>query len=150
MVRIVVGGQINKQEICAFTKEFCGSAATVDVKNDLDAAMAMQMGQYDYYIGACNTGGGGGASGGSGGYTLPLAADGVRGGVQVGYTTSAANRNYAVQLDNEKAYVNVPWTDHHDWSDITDKPFLNRSGSIKSIPNNADFNDYKTHGGMKL
>ena len=59
MVRIVVGGQINKQEICAFTKEFCGSAATVDVKNDLDAAMAMQMGQYDYYIGACNTGGGG-------------------------------------------------------------------------------------------
>ena len=59
MVRIVVGGQINKQEIAAFTKNFCGSAATVDVKNDLDAAMAMQMGQYDYYIGACNTGGGG-------------------------------------------------------------------------------------------
>ena len=59
MIRIVVGGQINKQEICAFTKDFCGSAATVDVKNDLDAAMAMQMGQYDYYIGACNTGGGG-------------------------------------------------------------------------------------------
>ena len=59
MVRIVVGGQINKQEICAFTKNFVGNAATVEVKNDLDAAMAMKAGQYDYYIGACNTGGGG-------------------------------------------------------------------------------------------
>ena len=59
MVRIVVGGQINKQEICAFTKEFVGDKATVEVKNDLDAAMAMKAGQYDYYIGACNTGGGG-------------------------------------------------------------------------------------------
>ena len=47
--------------------------------------------------------------GGGGGYTLPLAADGTRGGVQIGYTTDAANRNYAVQLSNEKMYVNVPW-----------------------------------------
>lgn len=59
MVRIVVGGQINKVEICEFTKKFVGDKATVDVKNDLDAVMAMQAGQYDYYIGACNTGGGG-------------------------------------------------------------------------------------------
>lgn len=68
-----------------------------------------------------NTSGGGGATGG-GGYTLPLAADGVRGGVQVGYTTDATARKYAVQLDGEKAYVNVPWTDHYAWDDITDKP----------------------------
>ena len=47
--------------------------------------------------------------GGGGGYTLPLAADGTRGGVQIGYTTDAANRKYAVQLSNEKMYVNVPW-----------------------------------------
>ena len=60
--------------------------------------------------------------GGGGGYTLPLAADGTRGGVQIGYTTDATNRNYAVQLNNEKMYVNVPWTDHHAWSDLTDKP----------------------------
>ena len=55
-------------------------------------------------------------------YTLPLAANGTRGGIQIGFTTSAANRNYAVQLSSEKAYVNVPWTDHYDWSDITNKP----------------------------
>jgi hypothetical protein len=41
--------------------------------------------------------------------TLPLAASGTRGGIQIGFTTSAANRNYAVQLSSEKAYVNVPW-----------------------------------------
>ncbi len=50
MVRIVVGGQINKREIADFTCQFLGDKATVDVKGDL---------QYDYYIGACNTGGGG-------------------------------------------------------------------------------------------
>ena len=46
------------------------------------------------------------------GYNLPLASSNDRGGIKIGYTTSAANRNYALQLDsNEKAYVNVPWTD---------------------------------------
>jgi hypothetical protein len=47
------------------------------------------------------------ASGGA--YTLPLATNGTRGGVQVGYTTSG--KNYAVQLSGEKMFVNVPWTD---------------------------------------
>ena len=42
-------------------------------------------------------------------YSLPLAANGTRGGVQIGYT--ATGKNYAVQLDGEKMYVNVPWTD---------------------------------------
>ena len=53
-------------------------------------------------------------------YTLPLAANGTRGGVQIGFTTSG--KNYAVQLSGEKMYVNVPWTDHYAWADITDKP----------------------------
>ena len=42
-------------------------------------------------------------------YSLPLAANGTRGGVQIGYTSSG--KNYAVQLSDEKMYVNVPWTD---------------------------------------
>lgn len=42
-------------------------------------------------------------------YSLPLAASGTRGGIQVGY--AANGKNYPVQLNNEKAYVNVPWTD---------------------------------------
>ncbi len=42
-------------------------------------------------------------------YTLPLAANGTRGGIQIGYTESG--KNYPVELSSEKAYVNVPWTD---------------------------------------
>ena len=42
-------------------------------------------------------------------YTLPLAADGTRGGIQIGYVENG--KNYPVELDSEKAYVNVPWTD---------------------------------------
>ena len=42
-------------------------------------------------------------------YSLPLAADGTRGGVQIGYSESGTN--YAVKLSSEKMYVTVPWTD---------------------------------------
>ena len=42
-------------------------------------------------------------------YSLPLAASGTRGGIQIGYSESGTN--YAVKLSSEKAYVSVPWTD---------------------------------------
>lgn len=44
-------------------------------------------------------------------YSLPLAASGVRGGIQIGYAEKG--KNYAVKLDREKAYVSVPWTDQN-------------------------------------
>lgn len=44
-------------------------------------------------------------------YSLPLAASGVRGGIQIGYAEKG--KNYAVKLDHEKAYVSVPWTDQN-------------------------------------
>lgn len=52
------------------------------------------------------------AQGGS--YTLPLAANGTRGGIQIGYSESSlsTNRNYAVKLSGEKAYVTVPWIEY--------------------------------------
>jgi hypothetical protein len=53
-------------------------------------------------------------------YTLPLAANGTRGGIQIGFSTDGANRNYAVLLSNEKAYVNVPWTDTDTWRPVQD------------------------------
>ena len=59
-MKIVVGGQINKQEIHDYIQKYFGEGnVELAVKNDLDAVMAMQAGQFDYYIGACNTGGGG-------------------------------------------------------------------------------------------
>jgi len=48
---------------------------------------------------------------GAGGYTLPAATSSALGGIKTGFTTNAGNRNYAVQLSSQKAYVNVPWTD---------------------------------------
>lgn len=54
---------------------------------------------------------------GANNYSLPLAANGTRGGIQVGY--AANGRNYPVQLSGEKAYVNVPWTDTNTTYDLS-------------------------------
>lgn len=50
-------------------------------------------------------------------YSLPLATAATRGGIKVGY--AANGRNYPVQMDGEKAYVNVPWTDTNTTYDLT-------------------------------
>lgn len=58
-----------------------------------------------------------GIANGANNYSLPLAANGTRGGIQVGY--AANGRNYPVQLSGEKAYVNVPWTDTNTTYDLS-------------------------------
>lgn len=58
MIKVVVAGQINKQEIYDFLKSNY-DFLELDIKGDLDAVNALKSGQYDYYVGACNTGGGG-------------------------------------------------------------------------------------------
>ena len=55
MMKIVVGGQIDKEEIASLIEKQLGEKAVVTVKGDLDATMGMKTGQYDYYVGACNT-----------------------------------------------------------------------------------------------
>lgn len=59
MKRIVVGGQIDKQRVADITKQIAGDRATVEIKSDIEAAMAIKTGAADIYVGACNTGGGG-------------------------------------------------------------------------------------------
>ena len=59
MLRIVVGGQVDKDKIAAQIKTLGGDKVTVVVKSDIEAAMAVKTGQADYYLGACLTGGGG-------------------------------------------------------------------------------------------
>lgn len=44
-------------------------------------------------------------------YTLPVAAVGKLGGIELGYRETG--RYYAVKLDGNKAYVHVPWTDNN-------------------------------------
>lgn len=49
--------------------------------------------------------------------SIPAATSSTYGGIQIGYTTS--DKNYAVQLSNGKAYVNVPWTDYSAGTNIS-------------------------------
>lgn len=42
-------------------------------------------------------------------YSLPLASAGTRGGVKTGYVQN--DKNYPVQLSDDKMFVNVPWAD---------------------------------------
>lgn len=59
MVKIVVGGQMDKEAIAQMIRKIGGDKVTVTVKSDIEAAMAIKTNQADYYFGACNTGGGG-------------------------------------------------------------------------------------------
>lgn len=59
MKKIMIGGQIDKDEVSKLVKQFGEEKYEVEIKSDLDAAMAVKSGKADYYIGACNTGGGG-------------------------------------------------------------------------------------------
>lgn len=68
-------------------------------------------------------------------YTLPLAATGTRGGVKVGFTQTG--KKYPVQLDAEKAYVEVPWTDTKYTLPAATKTTL---GGVKAGTNIADLN----------
>tara|TARA_R100000152_G_scaffold20728_2_gene15623 strand:+ start:1265 stop:2962 length:1698 start_codon:yes stop_codon:yes gene_type:complete len=46
---------------------------------------------------------------GANNYSLPAGSSSVRGGFKIGYTENG--KNYPVEVDSEKMYVNVPWTD---------------------------------------
>jgi hypothetical protein len=59
MLKIVVGGQIDKDEVAKKLKDLFKDKAEIEIKNDLDAAMEIKNGKKDYYFGACMTGGGG-------------------------------------------------------------------------------------------
>jgi len=59
MVKIVVGGQLAKEEIAAKVKQAGADQVQVTVKADLQGAMDIMSGAADFYFGACQTGGGG-------------------------------------------------------------------------------------------
>lgn len=63
MVRIIVGGQMEKQRIADLVKKLGGDRVEVQVKSDIEAAMLIKQGAADYYFGCCATGGGGSLAG---------------------------------------------------------------------------------------
>ena len=63
MLRIIVGGQMEKQRIADRVQELGGERVSVQIKSDIEAALLIQQGEADYYFGCCATGGGGALAG---------------------------------------------------------------------------------------
>lgn len=60
MTKIVIGGQMGKDDIKKDLQKLTSDKnVEITVQSDLDAAMAVQNHQADFYIGACQTGAGG-------------------------------------------------------------------------------------------
>ena len=59
MLKVVVGGQMDKQTIASFLEKHYGDRIEISIKSDIEGAIAIQTGQADYYVGACATGAGG-------------------------------------------------------------------------------------------
>lgn len=59
MIRIAVGGAIDKQKLASEIKRIGGDMVQVQIMTDIEASLAVKNGAADYYLGACTTGGGG-------------------------------------------------------------------------------------------
>lgn len=59
MMKIVIGGQLAKEELLKAVQETCKDTAEVWAASDSQAATEVKAGKADYYIGCCHTGGGG-------------------------------------------------------------------------------------------
>ena len=59
MVKIVVGGQLNKEDLVKVIKECGKEQVEVYQTSDTQAAMDVKTNKADFYIGCCQTGGGG-------------------------------------------------------------------------------------------
>lgn len=57
MIRIAIAG-LQKDRISRSVQQAGGNQVEVTVTTDMDAARKVKNGQADYYIGACNSGGG--------------------------------------------------------------------------------------------
>ena len=58
-MKIVIGGQMGKEEIKELAITAMGDEGEVVIKDDVAAAMEVKGGKADLYLGACMTGGGG-------------------------------------------------------------------------------------------
>ena len=63
-------------------------------------------------------------------YSLPVATSEALGGIKVGYSSSG--NKYAVELDSDKAYVNVPWTNTWKENSSTSEGFVASGANQKN------------------
>jgi hypothetical protein len=59
MIKFAIGGQLYKAQIKESIEKYGGENVSADIFTDMDAAMKVKTGSYDYYVGACQSGAGG-------------------------------------------------------------------------------------------
>ena len=59
MIKIAIGGQLNKNEILDFINKHGEGKINGDIFTDMEAANKVKSGEYQYYVGACQSGAGG-------------------------------------------------------------------------------------------
>lgn len=59
MLKIAIGGQLNKNEIQECLIKYGADKVSSEIFTDMDAAMKVKNGSFDYYFGACQSGAGG-------------------------------------------------------------------------------------------
>ncbi|PLR80612.1 DUF2620 domain-containing protein [Bacillus sp. V33-4] len=59
MTKFAIGGQLNKAEIKEIIEREGGPNMSADIFSDTEAALKVKTGEYDYYVGACQSGAGG-------------------------------------------------------------------------------------------
>ena len=107
--KIIVGGNNLGNEITTGDLTITGSnnIAVTLTNNTLNIASTYTPHVYDSGTGISKT-----TVNNTTTFALKAASTTELGGIKTGYSTSAANRKYAVQLDGDsKAFVEVPWTD---------------------------------------
>jgi hypothetical protein len=59
MIKFAIGGQLNKTEIKEIVEKVGGQDMSADIFGDTEAALKVKKGEYNYYLGACQSGAGG-------------------------------------------------------------------------------------------
>ncbi|EBD0364578.1 TPA: DUF2620 family protein [Salmonella enterica subsp. enterica serovar Muenchen] len=59
VIKIAVGGQLVKKEIKELLERLGNQSIQADIFTDMDASAKVKSGEYDFYMGACQSGAGG-------------------------------------------------------------------------------------------
>lgn len=59
MIKFAIGGQLNKMEIKELVEREGGEEFSAVIFSDTEAALKVKTGEFDYYLGACQSGAGG-------------------------------------------------------------------------------------------
>lgn len=59
IIKVAVGGSLVKKEIKALLEKLSNQTIKADIFTDMDASAKVKSGEYDFYMGSCQSGAGG-------------------------------------------------------------------------------------------